>query len=920
MNMRVFVVVLVLGMSPALPARDLYVATNGNDGWSGTLAAANASRTDGPFASVERARDEIRKYKGAKPGEAVRVLIRAGVYEVARTFRLEAQDSGKEGAPIVYGAYPGEKPVLIGGRQVTGWKPDKGQIMAADVTAFKGVYFRQLIFDGQRQQLARYPNYDPQNPYGGGWAYADGKVVPMYSDVPGEDRRTLHYKASDARVWANPAEGEINVFARYNWWNNIVRMAAVDGEKRIIRLAGDCSYAIRPGDRYFLRNLREELDAPGEWYLDKKTSTLHFWPPGPMAGKAVYAPTTRTIVELGAGTRNVTFRGLTFECSEGTAIEFRETTNCLVAGCTIRNVGDYHGSGVTISGGSNNGVKGCDIFETGSHGVSLSGGDQKKLTASGNYADNNYIHHVGVFYKQGVGISMSGVGARATHNLIHDGPRMGIMFGGNRHLIEFNHIRHVNLETEDTGAVYTGGRDWLGSRGTVIRYNYFHDILGYGRDADGTWKSPHFSWGVYLDDNAGGVDVIGNIVARAQRAGLHLHNGRDNLIENNVFIDSKLQQVEYNGWTPTHSYWGSHLPTMIKGYESVMNEPAWKGMRNMHIHPTNAVTADGKIMTGNVFRRNIIYYHEPKSKLWSFRNVPFDHYVSDSNLVWHFNERLLTGELRPGRELTGNLFTNGGFEGFALNTMPAGWWWQGHPSSSAAVVTDETSGAGRQCLRLDGGQSKDEKGNEQKPSIGGFRVPGKPGSYYRLTAKLKASKPGAKATLAGQSHIPNVYFWIKDTGLTVGPEWKDYQVVFKLPAEGESGWHKRMTNVEVSIHFREADGSLFVDDLSLKEVATMDEWASWQGMGFDRNTIVADPLFVAPEKDDYRLQRNSPAFKIGFQAIPIEKIGPYRGREPGELAGPRGGGGAGKAAEPCGISVAREIWRLKSGTDVRGLD
>ena len=122
------------------------------------------------------------------------------------------------------------------------------------------------------------------------------------------------------------------------------------------------------------------------------------------------------------------------------------------------------------------------------------------------------------------------------------------MFSGNNLVIEYNHIRHMNLETEDTGAVYTGGRDWISSRGTVIRYNYFHDILGFGRK-DGKWVSPYFAWGVYLDDNTGGVDVIGNIVARCSRAGLHLHNGRDNLIENNIFIDNGLYQVEYSGWT-----------------------------------------------------------------------------------------------------------------------------------------------------------------------------------------------------------------------------------------------------------------------------------------------------------------------------------------------------------------------------------
>ena len=100
--------------------------------------------------------------------------------------------------------------------------------------------------------------------------------------------------------------------------------------------------------------------------------------------------------------------------------------------------------------------------------------------------------------------------------------------------------------------MYTGGRDWISSRGTQVRYNYFHDILGYGWE-NGRWVSPHFAWGIYLDDNTGGVDVIGNIVARSIRGRLHLHNGRDNLIENNIFIDGRLQQIEYSGWTTAHA-------------------------------------------------------------------------------------------------------------------------------------------------------------------------------------------------------------------------------------------------------------------------------------------------------------------------------------------------------------------------------
>ena len=88
------------------------------------------------------------------------------------------------------------------------------------------------------------------------------------------------------------------VFPRYNWWNNIVRIKSIDRDARTITLAGDCSYAIRPGDRYYVRNVLEELDAPGEWYLDKATDTLYFWPPDNDPDPVVYAPRLRNILQL----------------------------------------------------------------------------------------------------------------------------------------------------------------------------------------------------------------------------------------------------------------------------------------------------------------------------------------------------------------------------------------------------------------------------------------------------------------------------------------------------------------------------------------------------------------------------------------------------------------------------------------------
>jgi parallel beta-helix repeat protein len=494
------------------------------------------------------------------------------------------------------------------------------------------------------------------------------------------------------------------------------------------------------------------------------------------------------------------------------------------------------------------------------------------LTPAANVADNNYIHHVGVEYKQGVGIQLDGVGNVASHNLIHDGPRMGIMFSGNNLLIESNHIRHMNLETEDTGAVYTGGRDWISSRGTVIRGNLFHDMLGFGKDEKGRWVSPHFAWGVYLDDNTGGVDVVDNIVYRCSRAGLHLHNARDNRIENNVFADNGLYQYEYSGWSRDHPYWKDHLPAMIKGYESVASSPAWRSMRNMRLHPRDAVLPDGLIMSGNTFTRNIVAYRDPKAALVRMGNVSFGHNVVDRNLVWHHGLPLRTGERRPGKELSAEMVPNGDLARGPIGGLPDDWQWQIRPPKAAAALVREGD---VRALRIDAAFDA-SKARDNYPILVSREFDAVPGRSYRLRARLKAARSGAKAGLMLQGYEANVFFWANwPNEVRPATEWKEHAFVFRIPGPGEPGHHPRMKTFRARLDFPDPAGSLLASDVSLHEVEMLDEWASWQALGMDRHSVIADPGFLDPDHGDYRLRPESPAFALGFRPIAVEKIGPY---------------------------------------------
>ena len=863
----------------SLGAADHYVSIQGNDAWSGLLAEPNAAHSDGPFRTLPKARATARAELTAGAKEST-ILLRAGVHEITTTLKLDAGDSG-----LTIAAFPGEHPTIIGGSEIKDFKPYQGKILQADVGAqgFKGTYFRQLIFNGRRQHLARYPNFDAKNPYTGGWAYVDGTYIPMYKDDPTDSKRSFKVRPKDRRTWAHPDEVETFIFPRYNWWNNIVPVASADRDTGEVKLTKDCSYPIRPLDRYYFQNSLEELDAPGEWYLDKRSWTLYFWPEEPLDGRPVFAPKVRTIIDVFAA-KHVTVRGITFECAEGNAVSFGKCEDCLFKGNVVRNVGDYSGSGVNVGGGTGNGVVGNDISHIGSNGVNLNGGDRLKLTPCGNYADNNYIHHIGESYKQGVGISFSGVGIRVSHNLIHDGPRMGIMFsGGNNSVIEYNEVRHMNLETSDTGAIYTGGRDWISSRGAVIRYNYFHDMIGFGQDGHGQWESPTFAWGVYLDDNTGGIDVIGNLIIRCSRAGIHLHNGRDNVIENNVFADNGSAQLEYSGWTKDHRYWKSFEQDMIKTYEKFIIEPVWQKMRHMDLHPAKAILEDDTIMAGNVAAHNIFSAAGEKSKIYNVNRVNFAHNSWTSNLVWHAGQPVLTGRQGAGKSIGENLVANPGFEEGLDGKNPKAWGWQTKPSGAKAeIVADAASG--QSALRIDAVPPLVNK--TQSLWLNFISAPMtnlQPGKTYRLSAKVKASQPGMKINVMLQSYIDKIYYWNSAKGtFTIGDKgagWQEVSSIFTLPAPGEKSWHEQMKAFKVRIDVSQETGSVFVDDVALFEVEKIDEWQSWQALGADRDSAVGDPLFVDAAHDDYRLRPESPAFKLGFKSLPLDQMGPYPSKD-----------------------------------------
>ncbi len=330
-------------------ALEFHVATSGND--------ENAGTQEKPFVTLDRAREAIRALKatGHPLSNGVTVLIHGGVYPLANSFVLAREDSGTRDSPIVYCGFGSERVEISGGRELTGFKPVQDpailqrlspaartnvlevELPALGITDYGELSFDsfELFFNDKPMILARWPNHE--------WT--------LIATTPaGEKGPTITCGTDRPGTWAWSPDIWMHGYWGQEWADQYLRVASIGPDKRLITIANPQSkYGYHSRARCYFLNVLEELDEPGEWYLDRQTGILYFWPPSPIArGKAIGSVLKEPLFLL-RDTSFVTISNLTFSCTRGTAVQLIGGINNRVAWCRVHNIG---GVGIVLGNAS----------------------------------------------------------------------------------------------------------------------------------------------------------------------------------------------------------------------------------------------------------------------------------------------------------------------------------------------------------------------------------------------------------------------------------------------------------------------------------------------------------------------------------------------------------------------------------------
>ena len=616
---------------------EFFVSPNGNDRGLGTQAQ--------PFATISRAQRAVRdaKHRGNHP---IYVRLGGGSYYLQSPITFESQDSGSADAPVIYIAQPGEDVVISGGRSLSlHWVPYKNGIMKASVPA--GLNFTQMFVDGKRQIRARYPNFDPSEPGRSGYLLAAG---PIEHDTPdpyqgsdadmtfaGEAPRGVRFDATTftTKHWSNPTDAEINIFQEAYWGNLQWRLKGIDytthsiwfgeGGQQIGAKWNKNPAVLGDRSRYFIENVFEELDSPGEWFLNTRQNLLYYFPESgvDLGSSLIEVPQLESVIRF-VGTQDkpvdsIQIKGVrfaqtlsTYMCTydvpslsdwsihRGGAVFAEGTRKCAIQDCWFDAVG---GNGVFVNKYNREfTVTGCKFTETGDSAMCFVGDLEKTNGTQRAFpyecvAHNNLVHDCGYYGKQIAAVYISRAKRiSVSHNLIYNMPRAGICIGDSTwggHVIEFNQTHDTVRETSDHGPFNAWGRDraWslAQSHGpyttdrsldawevlvdamepVIVRNNFFNEKSG---------------WGLDLDDGASNYNIYNNISVGG--VSMKWREGAYREVYNNIWYLSKAAPCFHVGNNFNHDRYYCNITVMDPGdTEWPSGWPWWPQMFHSVIAP-----------------------------------------------------------------------------------------------------------------------------------------------------------------------------------------------------------------------------------------------------------------------------------------------------------------------------------------------
>jgi hypothetical protein len=613
---------LALGLSLAAAsaclcdAQPYFVSPAGSDANPGTL--------EEPFATLQRAQQaEREKHRN--------ICLRGGTYYLPATLVLTAEDSGTSNSPVVFENYQDEQPVISGGVRLKNldWQPCTNGIFQAQVPA--DLQTEEIFVNGERQILARYPNFDPKAQYFDGFA----------ADAISEQR---------AARWADPTGGYFHAMHPALWGDFTWRITGKDTNNQV-QLEGGWQNnrgAAAHWQLRFVENIFEELDAPGEWFLNSKTHTLYFYPPAGLDLKnaVVEATRLRTLVEFRGDEQHpvkwITLRGLIFRQAARTVMDTREplvrsdwaiyrggaiffngAEDCTLEDSFIDQVG---GNAVFVNNYNRRvTVRGTQIAKAGASGICFVGDPQAARSPLFNYnqvhqlaeidrtpgpKSNNYpadclvddclIHLTGRVEKQTAGVEIDlAQNITVRHCSIYDMPRAGINIGDGcwgGHVIEFCDIFDTVKETGDHGSFNSWGRDrfWRPNIGEVnawVKQVPELPLLDAVKPivlANNRWRCDH-GWDIDLDDGSSNYIITNNLCLHG---GIKNREGFGRVVENNIMVDGGYdphvwydesgdifrRNIVWTAYRPANMHrppWGADMDfNLVQDFGAATNAPA----------------------------------------------------------------------------------------------------------------------------------------------------------------------------------------------------------------------------------------------------------------------------------------------------------------------------------------------------------